>query len=210
MFTYLLSNPIDVLALGWQHVLLTGTALGIAIAIAVPVGFLIYRFSRLQTAVMGVLGILYTVPSIALMILLLPFFGLGSSSVAVALIVYAQVILVRNILAGLNGIDPAVIEAARGMGMTGWQQAVRVLFPLAFPVMVAGLRIATVTTVAIATIGARFNGGGLGTLLFDGIAQGRTDKIWAGALSVGILATALNLLIGWLERRVVRWTSTSP
>ncbi len=205
MFTYLLSNPVDVLALGWQHVLLTGTALGIALAIAIPVGFLIYRYARLQTAVMGVLGILYTVPSIALMILLLPFFGLGSSSVAVALIVYAQVILVRNILAGLNGIDPAVIEAARGMGMTGWQQAGRVLFPLAFPVMVAGLRIATVTTVAIATIGARFNGGGLGNLLFDGIAQGRTDKIWAGALSVGILALALNLLIGWLERRVVRW-----
>jgi osmoprotectant transport system permease protein len=205
MFTYLLSNPTDVLALGWQHVLLTGTALGIAIAIAVPVAFLIYRFARLQTAVMGVLGILYTIPSIALMILLLPFFGLGSSSVVVALIVYAQVILVRNILAGLNGIDPAVIEAARGMGMTGWQQSWKVLFPLAFPVMVAGLRIATVTTVAIATVGARFNGGGLGNLLFDGIAQSRVDKIWAGALSVGILALALNLLIGWLERRVVRW-----
>jgi osmoprotectant transport system permease protein len=205
MFTYLLSNPTDVLALGWQHVLLTGTALGIAIAIAVPVAFLIYRFPRFQTAVMGVLGILYTVPSIALMILLLPFFGLGSSSVVVALIVYAQVILVRNILAGLNGIDPAVIEAARGMGMTGWQQSWKVLFPLAFPVMVAGLRIATVTTVAIATVGARFNGGGLGNLLFDGIAQSRVDKIWAGALSVGVLALALNLLIGWLERRVVRW-----
>jgi osmoprotectant transport system permease protein len=208
MFDYLLSNPGDVLALAWQHLLLTGAALAIAILIAVPVAFLIYYFSRLQTPVLGILGILYTIPSIALMILLLPLFGLNSTSVIVALIIYAQVILVRNTLAGLNGIDPAVIEAARGMGMTGWQQARRVLFPLAFPVMVAGLRIATVVTVAIATVGALFSGGGLGTLLFDGIAEERMDKIWAGAIAVGVLALALNLLIGGVERWVVRWKDT--
>ncbi|HEY3343523.1 MAG TPA: ABC transporter permease [Anaerolineaceae bacterium] len=206
---YLLNNPGDVLALVWQHVVITAIALGVSFAIALPLGFILYRFPRLQTPVMGVLGILYTIPSIALMILLLPILGLNSRSVIVALIVYCQVILVRNVLAGLNGIDPAVIEAARGMGMTSWQQAWRVLLPLAFPVIIAGVRIATVVAVAIATVGARFNGGGLGTLLFDGIAQARLDKIWAGAITVGVLALSLNLLIGLTERRVVRWTSVT-
>jgi osmoprotectant transport system permease protein len=202
---YILNNPDEILMLGGQHVVTTAIALGVSLAIVLPLGFILYRFPRLQTPVMGVLGILYTIPSIALMILLLPIFGLNSRSVIVALIIYCQVILVRNILAGLNGIDPAVIEAARGMGMTGWQMAWRVLLPLAFPVIIAGGRIATVVAVAIATIGARFNGGGLGTLLFDGIAQGgRLDKIWAGAISVGVLALGLNFLIGVVERRVVR------
>jgi osmoprotectant transport system permease protein len=207
---YIFNNPGDILALGWQHVIITGTALAISIVIALPLGYLLYRFPRVQAPILGVLGVLYTIPSIALMILLLPFFGLNATSVIVALVIYAQVILVRNVLAGLNGIDPPVIEAARGMGMTGWQMAWRVLLPLAFPVMVAGLRIATIVCVAIATLGARFNGGGLGTLLFDGIAEaGRLDKISAGAISVAVLAFSLNFLIGRVERRVTRW-SRSP
>lgn len=205
---YILNNPGLILALGWQHLLITGTALTISILIALPLGFLLYRLPGLQTPVMGVLGVLYTIPSIALMILLLPLFGLNATSVVVALIIYAQVILVRNVIAGLNAIDPAVVESARGLGMTDWQMTWRVLLPLAFPVIVAGGRIATVVAVAIAAVGARFNGGGLGTLLFDGIAQaGRMDKIWAGAISVAALALALNLIIAWIERRVVRWSA---
>ena len=204
---YILNNPDEILSLGLQHLAITGIALTIAAAIALPLGYLIYRFPRLQIPVMGVLGVLYTVPSIALMILLLPFFGLDATSVVIALVIYTQVILVRNVISGLNGIDPAVLESARGMGMTNWQMAWKVQLPLAFPVIVAGARIATIVAVAIATIGARFNGGGLGTLLFDGIAQaGRLDKIWAGAISVGVLALALNLVIGLVERRVVRWS----
>ncbi len=204
---YILNNPDVILSLGLQHLAITGAALGIAIVIALPLGYLIYRLPSLQVPVMGVLGVLYTIPSIALMIMLLPVFGLDATTVVVALIIYAQVILVRNVVSGLNGIDPAVLECARGMGMTGWQMAWKVQLPLAFPVIVAGGRIAVIVAVAIATIGARFNGGGLGTLLFDGIAQaGRLDKIWAGAISVGVLALALNLLVGLVEHRVVRWS----
>jgi osmoprotectant transport system permease protein len=127
---------------------------------------------------------------------------LNARSVIVALVVYCQIILVRNVLAGLDSIDPAILEAARGMGMNSWQIAWRVQLPLALPVILAGMRIAGVVAVAIATVGAKFGAGGLGTLLFDGIAQaGRTDKILTGGLLVGVLAFLLNRALLALEHR---------
>lgn len=201
MLNYLLSRPDVVLQLLWEHLEMTGLALIISTALALPLSVALYRNERLNTVVTGSLGVLYTVPSIALIILLLPLFGLNSKSVIVALVLYTQVILLRNFVAGLKGIDPTVLEAARGMGMNGWQIWVRIQLPLALPVMLAGERIAVVVAVAIATIGAKFGAGGLGTLLFDGISQvGRYDKIWAGALSVSLLALGLNRGLWALER----------
>ena len=205
---YLLTHWNDVLGLLLEHIGLTASALLVATAIALPLGWLLFHYKRLSGPVLGVLGILYTIPSIALIILLIPFFGLNARSVIVALILYAQVILVRNVLAGLGGIDPAVIEAARGMGMSGWQVAWRVQLPLALPVILAGLRVATVVAVAIATIGARFGAGGLGVLLFDGLAQaGRMDKIWLGGISVSLLAFTLSRGLWLVEKRFMRWVS---
>jgi osmoprotectant transport system permease protein len=169
--TFLLNNPGVIARLTGQHIALTGGSLLIAIVIALPLGWLLYIRPRLAGPVLGVLGVIYTIPSIALIIFLIPFFGLNARSVMVALVLYCQVILVRNVLVGLQGIDPAVLEAARGMGMNDRQIALKVQFPLAVPVIVAGLRIAAVVSVAIATLGAKFGAGGLGTLLFDGIAQ---------------------------------------
>lgn len=201
MLNYILSRPDVVLQLLWKHLQMTGLALIISTALALPLSVALYRNERLNTVVTGCLGVLYTVPSIALIILLLPLFGLNSKSVIVALVIYTQVILLRNFVAGLKGVDPTVLEAARGMGMNGWQIWVRIQLPLALPVMLAGERIAVVVAVAIATIGAKFGAGGLGTLLFDGISQvGRYDKIWAGALSVSLLALGLNRGLWVLER----------
>ena len=200
--TYLLSNPDRILALVGQHIVLTLGSLLIAFTIALPLGWLLYRKKKLAGPVLGILGILYTVPSIALIIFLIPLFGLNQRSVIVALVVYCQVILVRNVIAGLESIDPAILEAARGMGMNTNQIAFQVQLPLAMPVILAGLRIAAVVSVAIATLGAKFGAGGLGTLLFDGIAQaGRYDKIWLGAILVAILAFIVNRGILALERR---------
>jgi osmoprotectant transport system permease protein len=155
---------------------------------------------------MAVLGAIYTIPSIALIILLIPLFGLNARAVIVALVLYAQVILVRNVAAGLREVDPAIREAARGMGMNAWQSLWQVELPLALPVILAGLRIATIVSIAIATIGAKFGAGGLGTLLFAGIAQaGRIDKIWAGTLVVSALALALNGALLAVERRFQRY-----
>jgi osmoprotectant transport system permease protein len=204
---FLLSNPGDVAAYFFQHVTLAAAALGISILIAVPVGFLLYYRRWLSGPVMGVLGVLYTIPSIAMIIFLIPFFGLNRTSVMVALVIYCQVILVRNVLAGLDGIDPGIMEAARGMGMNLWQIAWRVQFPLALPVVLAGLRIAAIAAIAISTMGAKFGAGGLGKLLFDGINQTRMDKIALGAVLVAALALSVNLGLRVLEhRRTGRWT----
>lgn len=198
---YIAANPDIVLGLLGEHLQLTVTALLIALLIALPVGTLLHNRPRLAGPIMGVLGLLYTVPSLALIVLLIPFTGLNGTSVIVALIIYCQVILVRNIIAGLGGIDRTLVEAARGMGMSAWQTWARVQLPLALPIILAGVRLAAVVSIGIATIGAKFNAGGLGVLLFQGISQGgRADKIWAGALAVSALALVVNGLLLLLER----------
>ena len=203
--TFILRNWPQVWRLLLQHVSVTVSALAIASAIAIPLGWLLDRYRYWQTPILGVLGLIYTVPSIAMMILLIPLFGLSSRSVLVALVLYSQIILVRNVLAGLETIDPALLEVARAMGMNPFQLAWRVQFPLALPVILAGLRVAAVAVIAIATIGARFGAGGLGVLMFEGIAQaGRLDKIAAGGLTVGLLALLANSGLRLAERAVRR------
>ena len=197
---YILNNPDVILRLIGQHLFMTVTALIISIAIALPLSVLLLRSERLASIVLGILGILYTIPSIALLILLLPLFGLNQTSVIVALIIYTQIILVRNMVTGLKEVPAATLEAARGMGMSNWQSWIRVQLPLALPVILAGVRIATIVAIAIATIGAKFGAGGLGTLLFDGIAQNRYDKIVAGSLVVVVIAVILNRLLIAAER----------
>ncbi|GIV97780.1 MAG: hypothetical protein KatS3mg057_2437 [Herpetosiphonaceae bacterium] len=199
--SYIIQNPGIVWGLLLEHIIITGSSLLIAIAIAFPFGVLVADKPRLATPVLGFLGILYTIPSIALMILLLPIVGLGRQAIIVTLVVYAQVILVRNIIAGLRAVDPVILEAAHGMGMNSWQRLWQIQLPQALPVILAGVRIAAIVDIAIATIGAKFGAGGLGELLFQGIAQaGRYDKIWAGALSVAALALIVNWSLLALER----------
>jgi len=198
---YILNNPGTVGALLLQHIFVTGFALVVAIVLSLPISLLLWRSARLTTLVLGTFSVFYTIPSIALIILLIPLTGLNAWSVILALILYVQVILVRNNVAALRSIDPAVVEAARGMGMNRWQLWWRVELPLGLPVMLAGIRIAAIVAIGIATVGAKFNAGGLGRLLFDGIAQaGRYDKIWAGAIAVGALALLVNVALVGLER----------
>lgn len=197
--SYLRNNPDIILDLLREHLVMAGSALLISLLIALPLSLLLVRRPRLASVVMGVLGALYTIPSIALLILLLPIFGLNQRSVIVALVLYTQIILVRNMVAGLRGVPAIMLDAARGMGMNGWQRWWQVQLPLALPIILAGVRLALVVAIAIATIGAKFGAGGLGTLLFDGIAQNRYDKIWAGALIVALLALTVNYLLLALE-----------
>ncbi|MCB8926584.1 MAG: ABC transporter permease [Ardenticatenaceae bacterium] len=192
---YILSRPDIILRLIGQHLFMTVSALLISTGIALPLSMVLLRSEKVASAVLGVLGVLYTIPSIALLILLLPLFGLNQNSVIVALIIYTQIILVRNMIAGLRSVPAATLEAATGVGMSSWQRWYRVQLPLALPVILAGIRLATIVAISIATIGAKFGAGGLGTLLFDGIAQNRYDKIVAGAVVVGLLALLLNRLL---------------
>jgi osmoprotectant transport system permease protein len=187
-----------------EHLVMSLAALAIALVIALPLGILIHRFRRLETPIMTVLNIIYTIPSLALLVLLLtvPLIGLGTDNAIIVLVVYAQVILVRNIVVGLNGVDRDIVEAARGMGMSSWQQLIRVELPLALPVIIAGLRIAAVAVVGIGAIAGLVNAGGFGRLLFDGISRAYPEMIVAGALGAATLAGLANVLLHLLERRV--------
>jgi osmoprotectant transport system permease protein len=150
------------------------------------------------------LGVLYTVPSLALLVFLIPFIGLGFRLAVTALVVYAQLVLVRNVAVGLRGVDQSIVEAARGIGMSAWQRLLRVELPLALPVIIAGLRVATLSIIAIATIAALVNAGGLGRLLFDGVSQSNRAKIYVGALTVSLLAISCDQLLRLFERRSLR------
>jgi osmoprotectant transport system permease protein len=203
--SYIIKNPGVILGLLLEHLQMTGMAVLIAVAIALPVALLVTYYRWLNVPLLGFLGTLYTVPSLALMILLVPIFGLTRQLVVVAMIIYTQVILVRNFSVGLQSIDPAILEAARGMGMNPWQRWWQIQMPLILPICLAGVRLATVVAIAIATIGAKFGAGGLGVMLFEGVSQARNDKIFAGAIAVALLAFAMNgalLALEWLSNPV--------
>lgn len=201
---YLLNNFGDVATRFGEHLRMTLLALVIALLIALPIGIVITRYKRLEQPVMSFLGVLYTIPSLSLLVLLIPIVGLGLDNAVIVLVIYAQVILVRNIVVGLNGVEPAIVEAARGMGMNGWQRLMRVELPLALPIILAGVRVATVTIIGIGAIAALINAGGVGRLLFDGVGQGNSQKIVAGSLAAALLAGLANLLLRLLERRAAQ------
>jgi osmoprotectant transport system permease protein len=201
---YLIENPGQVLRLLGEQVWLTVAALTLAALIALPLGVLAARNRRVRGPLLAILGIMYTIPSLALFVLLIPLLGLGFVPALIALVAYAQIILVRNITVALLGVDAAVLEAARGIGMTVWQCFWRVEIPLASPVILAGVRVAVLTTISIGTLAAFINAGGLGTLLFMGVSQSHPDKIIAGAIGVTVLALAANTLMRALEGRALK------
>jgi osmoprotectant transport system permease protein len=204
---YLFSNFPYIAQLFWEQLRLTLIALGISLLIALPAGFLIRRVSWLQAPVLAALGAIYTLPSLSLLVLLIPIFGLGTVPAVIALVAYAQFMLVRSWLVGLTTIPEWVLEAADGMGMSRWQRFWKVEFPLALPMLLAGMRLATVNIIGIGTVAALINAGGLGTLLFEGVITANSQKIFAGGVAVSILALGANSLFGFLENRAARSTA---
>jgi osmoprotectant transport system permease protein len=199
---YLVNNFPFVAQLFAEHLRLTGISLGLALLLAIPLGLLIARRRWLHGPILGFLGVIYTIPSLSLFVLLIPLFGLGTTPAVIALVAYAQLVLVRNWVVGLTRIDPAILEAADGMGMSGWQRFLRVEFPLALPLLLAGIRLATLNIIGIGTIAAFINAGGLGRLLFEGVITNHPQKILAGTLAVSALALIANLFIRLAERYV--------
>ena len=199
---YLISNFDKVLKLLFEHLYLVSLSLFTALVIATVLGIIISRYKFLYGPIIGSLGIIYTIPSIALFALMIPFTGLGFKSAFIALVAYSQMILVRNIVAGIRGIDPAIIEAAKGMGMGKWRILFKIETPLALPVVIGGIRIATISIIGIATIAAYINAGGLGELIFEGIYQDHSQKIIAGTIAVAVLAISADLGFRLLERKL--------
>jgi osmoprotectant transport system permease protein len=198
--SYLRSHPGDVATLLAQHVGLTFSALAIALLIALPLGVLAARKPRAKSVVLGVAGAIYTLPSLAVLALLTPVLGLGFLTALVTLVAYAQMMLVRNIAVAVEGVPFALRDAALGIGMTPRQAFWRVELPQALPVVLGGVRIATVSLIAIANLAAWIGAGGLGVLLFAGIQRQDNDKIVLGSVLSALLALAANYAIGGLEQ----------
>jgi len=203
-YNYDLSDPESIPNLFLKHLSLVGITMLISIIIAIPVGILVARNRRLYFPVISVSGLLYTIPSIAAFALLIPITGLTPATAIIPLVLYNELVLIRNTAAGINGIDPLLIEVGRAMGMKPRQVLFRVTLPLALPVIVAGIRIATVTTVGIAALASLVGQSTLGDLIFQNIASGDMDAVVAGAILTALLAITADLLLlalqVWLNR----------
>jgi osmoprotectant transport system permease protein len=153
---------------------------------------------------LGVAGFLYTIPTLAFLALLIPVVGLGPANAIIAMVAFSLIVLIRNIATGIRQVPPDVVDAARGMGMSATQVLLRVELPLAVPLIIAGLRVAAVTVISVSVVAAYVNAGGLGTLIFNGIATDHPPKIWSGAIAACALAIAVDASLSALERRVRR------
>lgn len=199
-FDYMIEHWQEVLELTREHILLCAVAIGVALLVAIPIGIAVAAYPGMRTPVLVFLGAVYTIPSLAFLAFLIPSFGLGNKPAIIVLAAYAQLALVRNIQTGLSGVDQNILDAASGAGMTALQALMRVRLPLALPVLIAGLRIATVTTISLATVTAWIGAGGLGTLLFNGITFNRPSMILAGTVAITALALSTDLLLRFAER----------
>jgi osmoprotectant transport system permease protein len=184
-----------------EHLLLVLVAIAVAILIGIPLGVLITRRKAFRQPVLAIANILQTIPSLALFGLLIPIVGIGAVPAIVALTFYSFLPIIRNTYTGITSIDPAIREAGRGMGMTDWQLLSQVEIPLAMGVILAGVRVATVIAIGIATIAAAIGAGGLGVFIFRGIAVVNNQLILAGAVPAAAIALIADYGIGWLERR---------
>lgn len=188
-----------------QHVTLTLVSVGLGLLIALPLGVMAFRFRRAAAFVLGASTALYTIPSLAMFSLLLPFTGLSATTVVVGLVLYSLTILVRNVLAGLQAVPADVVESATGTGYGPVSLLLRVQLPLALPTLFAGVRVATVSTVALVTVGAILGNGGLGNLIYSGLrTQFQAEVLTATVLVVALAVTADLLLVG-LQRVVTPW-----
>jgi osmoprotectant transport system permease protein len=194
----------EILVCTGQHVVLVAISTAVAVAVGLPLGIWLTRHPRLARPVLGLAGVVQTIPSLALFGFLIPLpvlGGIGARTAIVALIVYALLPILRNTHAGILSVDPAVVEAATGLGLTDLQRLWWVELPLAMPVVLAGVRIATVIAIGLATIAAAIGAGGLGVLIYRGIAVVDDRLILAGAVPAAILALAADGLLGWVGRR---------
>lgn len=205
---YVVVRRSDLLQHTWEHLYLVGTAVGLGVLVGVPLGIAITRRSQWRGVVVGAANVIQTIPSLALFGLLIPLpllGGIGASTAIVALFGYSLLPIIRNTYEGIRGIDPAVREAGRAMGMTDAQLLRQVEIPLSLGVIMGGIRLATVTGIGIATIASAIGAGGLGDFIFEGLSMVNNNVIMLGAIPAALLALLADQLLGRLESRFSRW-----
>ena len=189
-----------------DHLWLTLIAVGVGFALSLALGLAAYRWRPLYGPVAGVVGLLYTIPSLALFAVLVPFTGLSILTAEIGLVSYTLLILVRGVVSGLDGVPRDAVEAATGMGYTARQRLARVELPLAVPVIIAALRLATVTTIGLVMVTALIGEGGLGQLMLRGFNRGFPTMVYVGVAASVALAVVLDLALVGLQRLLTPWT----
>jgi osmoprotectant transport system permease protein len=205
LWQFILQNHTEVLELTLEHMWLVGISTTLAVLIGIPLGVVITRWPALNKPILGGANIIQTIPSLALFGFLLPapWIGARADRLAIlALALYALLPLIRNTYTGIKGVDRSVVEAGRGMGMTDRQLLFQVELPLALGVIIAGVRVATVISVGLATIAAAIGAGGLGEYIFRGLAMVNNQVILAGAIPAAAMALLADVSLGWLEKRL--------
>lgn len=202
MIEYVLQSYPEIIERTIEHLYLTAIAVGAAVMVGIPTGIVLTRTKKLSGPVMGVASVIQTIPSLALLGLMIPIFGIGVGAAIVALFLYALLPILRNTFTGIIGVDKDVIEAGRGMGMTDKQLLFKVQLPLAVPFIMAGVRTSTVINVGVATLVGLIGAGGLGILIFQGISMVRTELILGGAIPAALLALLLDFILGKAEQKL--------
>ncbi len=185
-----------------EHLQIILVSMALSLAVAMILTVLCDLHPLISGVMLSFLSVVYSVPSLAMLAILIPVTGLGRTTAIVVLVIYNQYLLLRNFIAGLDGVDKSVVEAATGLGMSSMQVLVRIKLPLSKRPMIAGIRIALVSTVSIATIAASINAGGLGTILFDGLRTMNASKILWGSILSALLAVLLDWFLGAVEKRL--------
>jgi len=204
-FQFMAQNRTEVMELTLEHLWMVASSTFLAVLVGIPLGILITRWRGFDKPVLGTANVIQTIPSLALFGFLLPFPWIGARAerlAILALTLYALLPLIRNTYAGIKGVDRAVMEAGRGMGMTDRQLLFQVQLPLALGVIIAGVRVATVISVGLATIAAAIGAGGLGEYIFRGLGMVNNQLILAGAVPAAVLALVADVSLGWLEKRL--------
>jgi len=197
---YVLNNWDKILGRSGEHVYLAFTAVALACLVGIPIGLLINRNKQLANLVMNGANILQTIPSLAMFALLIPLVGIRDKNAILALFLYGLLPIIKNTYTGIRNVDPAITEAAKGMGMSNMQMLYMVQAPLAIPVIMAGVRIATVTGIGVATIATLIGSGGLGTLIYQGIGMMNYPMMISGAIAAALLALLTDYVLGLLEK----------
>ncbi|PFG34661.1 ABC transporter permease [Sanguibacter antarcticus] len=207
-WSYVQDNAPEILRYLGQHTSLSAQAVVIALLVAVPLAALAHTWPRLSGLVLGTTGVLYTIPSLALFAVVYPFLRDRRTTVLVGLVLYALLLVVRNTLVGLRGVDPDVRDAARGLGYGRWRLLLTVELPNALPSVITGVRLASVSTVALMTVGVVIGYGGLGQLMFRGFASGYRAQIMTATILCLLLGLAFDLVVSLVGRLVTPWART--
>ena len=202
MISFLNEYGSDLLLKTWEQLYISLISLGLGIIVAVPLGLVLTRFPRTAKVTISICSMLQTVPSLALLALMIPIFGIGKFPAIMALFIYSLLPILRNTCIGIEGVDPTLIDSAKGMGMTSWQIMIKVSLPQALPVIMAGIRLSAVYLIAWATLASYIGAGGLGDFIFNGLNLYQPELIIGGTIPVSLLALLTDFLLSHLEKKL--------